>query len=473
MTSTIKVNKIEKESGSTLTLGGPSTAVTLACGATQTGFGRTGTVDWCTTAKTSPLTGVSGNGYFINTTGGAVTVTLPASPSAGDIIAIQDYANTAATNNIIVGRNSSKIDGGCIDATITGNGESFTLIYVDGTEGWKTVNNANKQIDTALFVTATGGTESTSGNFKIHKFTSSDNFVVSNAGNASGSNTVEYLVVAGGGGGGGDLGGGGGAGGYRTTFPSPATGGLAVPVATYPITVGAGATSPSGPQPGAPITASTSGSVSTFSSITSAGGGGGGQSQVPYGGSVAAAGGSGGGGSGYAPCGKGAGNTPPVSPPQGNNGGAGGSAGTAYPGGGGGGAAAVGGSSTGASCAGMPGGAGAQNNIDGNNYYWSGGGGGSGYNAAPSGGPGGIGGGGGAGRTGTNPVGTGGGSAINSGSDGSKANPGAGGVQGGAGGANSGGGGGAAGHSCTPGIQPASKGGNGGSGIVIIRYKFQ
>ena len=64
--STIKVNKVEKRSGSTLTLGGPGTAVTLACGATQTGFGRSGSVNWCTTAKTSPLTGVSGNGYFIN-----------------------------------------------------------------------------------------------------------------------------------------------------------------------------------------------------------------------------------------------------------------------------------------------------------------------------------------------------------------------------------------------------------------------
>ena len=54
--STIKVNKIEKRSGSTLTLGGPGTAVTLACGATQTGFGRTGTVDWQTgSIKSSTL----------------------------------------------------------------------------------------------------------------------------------------------------------------------------------------------------------------------------------------------------------------------------------------------------------------------------------------------------------------------------------------------------------------------------------
>ena len=84
--SKIEVDAIDKQSGSTLTLGGSGTAVTLACGATQSGFGRTGTVDWCTTAKTSPLTVASGNGYFINTTAGAITVTLPSSPSAGDIV---------------------------------------------------------------------------------------------------------------------------------------------------------------------------------------------------------------------------------------------------------------------------------------------------------------------------------------------------------------------------------------------------
>ena len=75
--STIKVNKIDKRTGSTLELGGPGTAVTLACGATQTGFGRTGTVDWCTTAKTSPFTAVSGDGFFVNTTSGGITVTAP------------------------------------------------------------------------------------------------------------------------------------------------------------------------------------------------------------------------------------------------------------------------------------------------------------------------------------------------------------------------------------------------------------
>jgi hypothetical protein len=84
--SKIEVNQISSQCGSTLTIGQSGDTVTLACGATQTGFGRTGTVDWCTTAKTAPFTGVSGKGYFVNTTCGAVTVTLPATPTAGDII---------------------------------------------------------------------------------------------------------------------------------------------------------------------------------------------------------------------------------------------------------------------------------------------------------------------------------------------------------------------------------------------------
>ena len=79
MASTIKSNTVTNATASTLTLGESGTTVTLACGATQSGFGRTGTVDWCTTAKTSPLTAVSGKGYFINTTSGAITMNLPSS----------------------------------------------------------------------------------------------------------------------------------------------------------------------------------------------------------------------------------------------------------------------------------------------------------------------------------------------------------------------------------------------------------
>ena len=98
--SKIKVNEIENRTGSTLTLGKSGTTIQLACGATQTGFGRSGSVNWCTTAKTTPFTAENGKGYFVNTTSGGVTVTLPSSPSAGDIVSVSDYAKTAACNAI-------------------------------------------------------------------------------------------------------------------------------------------------------------------------------------------------------------------------------------------------------------------------------------------------------------------------------------------------------------------------------------
>ena len=111
--SKIEVNEIDKQSGSTLTLGGSGTAVTLACGATQTGFGRTGTVDWQTgDIKTSEFTAVSGQGFFCDTNGGAFICNLPAG-TAGSIVSLQDYRNTFDTANITVTPNGSqKINGG-------------------------------------------------------------------------------------------------------------------------------------------------------------------------------------------------------------------------------------------------------------------------------------------------------------------------------------------------------------------------
>jgi len=134
--SKIEVDAIDKQSGSTLTLGGSGTAVTLACGATQTGFGRSGSVNWDTTPKTATFTGVSGNGYFVNTTAGVVTANLPASPSAGDIMAVVDYAGTSDTNNITVGRNGSNINGSGSDLVVSTNASAFTLVYVNATRGW-------------------------------------------------------------------------------------------------------------------------------------------------------------------------------------------------------------------------------------------------------------------------------------------------------------------------------------------------
>ena len=100
--SKIEVNTIDVQSGSTLTLGSSGKTVTLASCASQSGFGRNGTVNWCTTIHTnSPgtVTATSGKGYFLNTTSGAITINLPSSPSVGDRVSIKYEANTFDTCN--------------------------------------------------------------------------------------------------------------------------------------------------------------------------------------------------------------------------------------------------------------------------------------------------------------------------------------------------------------------------------------
>ena len=458
MASTIKSNTVTNSTGSTLTLGESGTTVTLACGATQSGFGRTGTVDWCTTAKTSPLTAVSGNGYMINTCGGTVTVTLPSSPSGGDIVSLADYKSTwaVACKAVTVGRGGSKINGACDDVTLSTKGQSVTLVYIDGTQGWKSVQDSTADVTGApSYITATGGTITTSGDYKIHTFTASGCFAVTSA-PTPGNNTADYLVVAGGASGGGNGGGGGGGGGFRLSndlcMSAPQTSPLANPTGltltastTYPIAVGGGGslTRPAYASRG------NDGSVSTFSSITSAGGGGGGGNNTPPCTNVGKSGGSGGGSGVLNPThtpsgGGGAGNTPPVSPAQGQNGGTGYSPYAApYGGGGGGGAGAVGSPGAPGSAPGGAGSYGVSTGFAGCNgttgpvtgaRYFSGGGPGS----TPI--PGGDGGGG-AGRNGNN------GEAD-------------------AGGTNTGGGGGGQGGY-------SNEVGAGGSGIVIIRYKYQ
>jgi hypothetical protein len=455
--SKVEVNQISSQCGSTLTIGQSGDTVTLASGATQSGFGRTGTVDWDTTAKTASFTAVSGNGYFVNTTSGAITVTLPAG-SAGSIVSLKDYANTWQTNNVTVTPNGTdKINGINANSVLNTQDQSVTLVYVDSTKGWRAVQDSTSDVTGAAFITATGGTITCCGDYKIHTFTGPGTFTVCSIASCAANNKIDYLVVAGGASGGmsnGNQGsaGGGGAGGFRlsndTCMPAPLTSPLANPTGitasatSFPITVGAGGAAISGPS----NVVGNPGSNSIFSTITSAGGGGGGGSSSC---AVAAAGGSGGGGRAGPNNSGGAGNTPPVSPPQGQNGGdapssPGDVGGTSV---GGGGAGQVGQSANGgtgsyvvnagfAGCNGTPG------PVCGARYFSGGGGrGGACAPASPSGGAGGAGGGG-AGGPGPGGAGT-------------------------AGGTNTGGGGGASGS------LPGPTNGAGGSGIVIIRYKYQ
>jgi hypothetical protein len=472
--SEVKVNKITPTADcGTVTLGDSGDTVAIASGATLTSAGsitnsgtitNTGTisggtisgnidgqVNWQTTVKTTGFTATAGEGYFCNTTSAAFTVTLPASPSAGDIVGIKDYANTADTNNITIGRNGSNIQGTANDFIITTEGLSIVLLYVDSTKGWLSVGQAKaSDISDDVFITATGGTVTTCGDYKIHTFTGPGTFcVTAGAGPVA---VADYLVIAGGGSGGTNKGGGGGAGGYRfsdgtstgcySAGPSPlGAPNLPISAQAYPITVGAGGAGGAHPT-------YNDGSNSVFSTITSTGGGAGGDG--PGGAGTGTPGGSGGGGvGGYGanPCGAagGSGNTPSVSPPQGNDGGTGTpGSGSDDAGGGGGGASATGSNGGPGSNPGGDGGDGLANSINGSATTRAGGGGGAvrrgdGQPTGRTSGSGGAGGG-----------GTGGG----------QPNPAANGT---AGTTNTGSGGGGGG--------PQS--GAGGSGIVIIRYKYQ
>ena len=453
--SEVKVNKLTPRTNcGTVTLGDSGDTFTIPSGVTitnngtQTGFGRTGTVDWQTgDIKTGDFTAATGKGYFINTTSGTITATLPASPTAGDIVGLKDYALTFDNNSMFIGRNGKPINGATgTTLEISTEGATIMLVYVDGTKGWiPTQDDASALAPvTPTFITATGGNTvaTVCTDYKVHTFTGPGTFTVCSVGNSAGSNTVDYMVIAGGASAGNDSGGGGGAGGYRespgtasgsyTVSPLGVSPAAALPVSAtgYPIVVGGGgAATPTGGGPSCGVRGNP-GNTSSFSTISSAGGGGGGTHAAGSGGATGINGGSGGGGRGSVD--GGSGNTPPVTPPQGKDGG-----GPGVVSNGGGGATAAGQNAPGPTQAGA-GGAGATSSINGTPTGRAGGGGAGGSGCVTSGG-----------------ASDGGGA----GAHGSPNGPGT------AGTINTGGGGG--------GGTDDGAGAAGGSGIVIIRYKFQ
>ena len=241
--------------------------------------------------QTTGFTAVAGRAYPCNTTSAAFTVTLPASPTAGDTVLILDYAGTSASNNITISPNGNKIQGSLLNAKINLARQSSLLVYVDATQGW---------LSYAQQYAAVGQ-----------------------------QYAVDFLVVAGGGSGGSPSGG-GGAGGFRTSAGTSGGGSSAesqinlTTGTSYTITVGAGGAGVSYPNTGIDGTNSSIGSLI----VSTAGGGG------EHGGN-GRSGGSGG-GAGYGGSGGAA------TSGQGYAGGSAGSTSPWYPGGGGGGAGAVG-----------------------------------------------------------------------------------------------------------------------------------
>ena len=382
------------------------------------GDNDSGSVEWQTAIKTSNFTAAASKGYFVNTTSGEITVSLPAG-SAGDEIHFTDYASTFDTNKIIFDADGSeKIQGATDNKVCSTENATVRLIYQDATKGWTASNLSPLAVPYA----------------------------------------VKYLVVAGGGASGGGAsygnsngGGGGGGGGLRSNNTGDTSGGgnaasnetsvTFQPNTSYTITVGAGG-AVSAHKGDNGDDSSIAGSDIT--NIVSTGGGGGGAEQGGVGQVQGGAGGSGGGGphSALNP-GYGAGTT--------NQGYAGANGGNAS-GGGGGGAGAAGTAGSGYSAG--NGGVGAISTIvsstiatsqtvgevnSSNVYFAGGGGGGPYYNGSP--GTGGLGGGGDGSASGTSSSQTGA--------------------------ANTGGGGAGRNHHTSYGS--AANGAAGGSGVVILR----
>ena len=355
--SEIKVNLVSPRSGTTVTLGEAGDTIALGACASQTGFGSE-CMSWCSTIKSTAFCAAAGKGYFVNTCGGGVTVTLPATATQGDTIEFKDYKRTwgTACKALTINSNSLNYQGSASAAlTYDTDGQAVKIVYADASQGWKPTVD-----DDASYV---------------HQY------------------NVQYMVVGGGGGGGpGEQAGGGGAGGMRNVATKSFS---VIPGCDYTVTVGGGGAAPDYPG------ASVGGVASVFSTITSAGGGYGGQGNCSPTKNGDPGGSGGGGGS---DCGTaGTGNDPPVSPDQGTPGGA------AYSPGPGGSNPAGGGAGGGHACAGQAGqstggGTGGDGTVCGirgvpfDPVAYAGGGGGAAFHGTP--GAGGAGGGGAGGRGG-------------------------------------------------------------------------
>ena len=217
-------------------------------------------VEWRTIVQAPIISSITGN-IFASSPGNSLTLTGQHFGSAQGTVNFSG-GSLNPSKNVNVTPTSDTSMTVTVPSDVANNvnsGETITIKFTNST------GLIGSGTNTTVLALPSGGTITTSGNYRIHTFTSSSNFVLTK------STAIEYLVVAGGGGGGGNDGGhdfsggsgGGGAGGYRTGTVTPSAN-------THTVTVGGGGSGNNSAASGA------DGSASAFGSITTVGGGGGG-----------------------------------------------------------------------------------------------------------------------------------------------------------------------------------------------------
>ena len=384
----------------------------------------------------------------LGTVNSGTTSSLSVSATDPDAGATITYSLTSGSlpGGISLNTSNGSLTGtfGSVSSSTT---SSFTITATDN------AGNATSRAFTITvspaFMSASGGnTVSTDGDYRVHIFNTAGTFTVNQiGGNATFGNRVRYVLVAGGGGGGGfgsqsgpwpgdgnfGSGGGGGAGGYLTSGDQTSGYNMTVTAQAYPVSVGGGGSGGVGSAPGS------NGGNSAFNGITAIGGGGGGRQDRR--------GFDGGSGGGSGTDGEGRDSNAVGTPGQGNAGGRGAPSQDGM-GGGGGGAGGGGQTGLGGGGGGGVGGSGLASDITGTSVFRGGGGGGARYPGGPN--------------PNTAPPSSAGGGSGSTGPNGN-GNPGT---------SNTGGGGGAA-NDQDPRDNPEWGGGAGGSGVVIVKYKFQ
>lgn len=108
-----------------------NTTLKLYNGTSDVAVGKSSWLD-----KSANFNAVAGTQNFVDTSGGAITATLPASPSQGDEIRFIDSKGTFDTNNLTVARNGKPIQGDATDLVVATERAGFGLVFYDDTQGW-------------------------------------------------------------------------------------------------------------------------------------------------------------------------------------------------------------------------------------------------------------------------------------------------------------------------------------------------